>query len=33
MTDRGAVLALVRDVPLVTYDRKLTALADLDTRR
>ena len=28
-----AATALVRDVPLVTYDRKLTALADLDTRR
>lgn len=28
-----AATALVRAVPLVTYDRKLTALADLDTRR
>ena len=28
-----AATALVRHVPLVTYDRKLTALADLDTRR
>jgi PIN domain nuclease of toxin-antitoxin system len=28
-----AATALVREVPLVTYDRKLIALVDLDTRR